>query len=464
MAHDSLVDSLRALLGPDGVLEGEAVAGRAASWIDPTPLQAAAVVRPGAVAEVAAVLRLCSARGRPVITQGGRTNLVDGAHSTAADIVLSLERMTAVEAIDRAGQTLTVQAGAPLQRVQEAAAGADLIFPLDLAARGSATVGGCAAMNAGGVRVLRYGTMRGLVLGLEAVLADGTVLTALNHMLKNNAGYDLKQLFIGSEGTLGVITRLVLRLFPKPTSVATALVACADFDQVVDLLNLLRRCLGDLLASYEVMWDDYYRLTTTPPAPSKPPLPHGSAFYVLLEALGGDPKGDRQRFEQALDRALNEGLLEDAVVALNERQRTDLWRVREDSEQIERQHHLTFGFDVSLPLAEMEKYVADVRSGIDLHFGSGAQCWVYGHVADGNLHINMWAPALTPADRPVVEEIVYRPLTAWGGSISAEHGIGLEKKPYLAWSRTAAEIETMRLLKRTLDPAGILNPGKVFDL
>ena len=459
-----MLDELRAVLGRAGMLVGENVTQRAASWIDSSPLQAAAILRPASAAEVSAVLSLCHAAGQPIITRGGATNLVDATHSTSTDLVLSLERMAAVEAIDPAGQTVTVQAGAPLQAVQEAAAAAGLFFPLDLAARGSATVGGCAAMNAGGVRVLRYGLMRDLVLGLEAVLADGTVISSLNRMLKNNAGYDLKQLFIGSEGTLGVITRLVLRLYPAQPAAATALLAAEDFAQVVALRRLLGEDLGGSLASFEVMWPEYYRLTTTPPAPSRPPLAQQYAFYVLVEALGADADRTRREFERALDHAYGRGLAANAVVAANTAQRAALWRVREDSEQIERRHHLTFGFDVSLPVAEMEEYAEDVRSGLELHFGPEAACWIYGHLADGNLHVNVWSPQLTPADRSTVEQVVYGALKLAGGSISAEHGIGLEKKAWLAGQRTPEEMELMRRLKRLLDPKGILNPGRVFDM
>jgi FAD/FMN-containing dehydrogenase len=459
-----IIDELRALLGADGVLIGDAVHARATSWIDPAPLEALALVRPRTTTAVAAVLRLCHAARQPVVVHGGGTNLVHATHTTPGDLVLSVERMAGVVAVDAQNQTLTVQAGAPLQRVQEAAAAHGLFFPLDLAARGSATVGGCIAMNAGGVRVLRYGTMRELVLGLEVVLADGAVLTALNAMLKNNAGYDLKQLFIGSEGTLGVVTQAVLRLFPAPRTHVTALLAMAEFAQVAALLPLLQRDLGGALASFEVMWNDYYRLTTTPPAPGKPPLSQAHAYYVLVEALGSNERLDQARFDAALNHAMHEALFDDAMIARTGQQRADLWRIREDSEQIERQHHLTFGYDVSLPIGAMEEYVEDVRSGVELHFGAAAQCWVYGHLGDGNLHINVWAPQLQPQDADRVAQIVYRPLTVVGGSVSAEHGIGLEKKAYLALSRTPAEIATMRRLKATFDPHNILNPGKMFDL
>lgn len=461
--NQSLLDALAARLDEGAILTGAAVSTRATSWIDPAPLQAAAILRPRTTEQVAEILSLCHATQQPLVTQGGRTNLVDATHTTGADLVLSLERMADVEEIDGANQTMTVQAGAPLQRVQEAAAAAGLLFPLDLGARGSATIGGCAATNAGGVRVLRYGMMRALVLGMEVVLADGTTLTSLNRMLKNNAGYDLKQLFIGSEGTLGVITRLVLRLFPAPGGFGTALIGLHDFPAAVALLHSLQHDLAGELASFEVMWNAYYRLTTTPPAPSTPPLPPRYPLYVLAESLGADTVQTRARFELALGRAQEQGLFEDAVVAASASQRDALWRIRDDSEQIEKQHALTFGFDVSLPIGEMAAYVEQVTGAMVDRFGAESRCWVYGHVADGNLHVNVWAPAFQVSDRQTVEEIIYQPLRAIGGSISAEHGIGLEKKAYLNFTRTDAEIELMRRLKQTLDPHWILNPGKIID-
>jgi FAD/FMN-containing dehydrogenase len=335
-----------------------------------------------------------------------------------------------------------------------------LIFPLDLAARGSCTIGGNIATNAGGVRVLRYGMMRSLVLGLEATLADGSVVTSLNKMLKNNAGYDLKQIFIGAEGTLGVVTRATLRLWPRPSSVSTALLAAQRFDQVVGLLELAQRAIGSTLASFEVMWNEYYRLTTTPPALSKPPLGQEHPFYVLLESLGGDPAGDGGRFEAALDEAQGRGFFEDGVVAKSQQQRAALWRIREDSEQVERQYKPAFGFDVSLPINAMQRYIEDLRQSLKQELG--AVCWVFGHLADGNLHINVWAPGGDERAQQRVEELVYQPLGALGGSVSAEHGIGLDKRAYLHLCRSDAEIALMRRLKQALDPRNILNPGKVL--
>ena len=458
----TVVEQIRAALGDDAVLTSERLAQRARSWIDPAPMAALALVRPRSTSEVSTVLRLCHAAGQAIVAQGGLTNLVESAQTNHAEIALSLERMTAIEEIDHVGQSMTVQAGAPLQAVQEAASQHGLFFPLDLAARGSCTVGGAVSTNAGGVRVLRYGMMREQVLGLEVVLADGTLVTSLNKMLKNNAGYDLKQLFIGAEGTLGVVTRAVLRLWPQPASITTVLAGCQNFKQVTRLLAHVQQGLGALLASFEVMWNEYYRLTTTPPAPTHPPLSQDHPYYVLIEAMGGDPMADRMRVENELEKAFERGLCNDMVVAKSRQQRAGLWRVREDSEQLEKQFSPIYGFDVSLPIIAMEQYVAEVRRSLTQHTPA-AMCWVYGHVADGNLHINVWVPAGNAAVRKQVEEIVYRPLAAVGGSVSAEHGIGLEKREYLSWCRSEAEIMLMRRLKAALDPTNILNPGKVFE-
>jgi len=255
----------------------------------------------------------------------------------------------------------------------------------------------------------------------------------------------------------------VLRLWPQPRSAVTALAGMHRFEQVTRLLALAQRELGGSLSSYEVMWPAYYRLTTTPPAPSVAPLPDTYAFYTLIEILGADPEQDAVRFNQMLETAFEQGLFADAVVAHSSEQRRALWRIREDSEQIEAQHHPTFSFDISLPIGAMEQYVIAAHQSLESTFGA-IKFWVYGHVGDGNLHLSVWGPQVAEADRDRVAAIIYRPLAELSGSISAEHGIGLEKKAFLGLSRTAEEINLMRRLKRALDPKGILNPGKIFDL
>jgi FAD/FMN-containing dehydrogenase len=455
-----LLDDLRAIVGPEGVLAGADVTGRSAGALRDDTLKAQRLVRPRSTEEVSAVLRLCHARGQVVVPQGGRTGLVHGGDAAEDHLILSLERMNAIEEIDPLQRIALVQAGVTLQTLQEAALERELFFPLDLGARGSATLGGNVATNAGGNRVIRYGMTRELVLGVEAVLADGTVLSSLNRMIKNNAGYDLKQLFIGTEGTLGVVTRVVLRLRERPRSHGVALLAVDRFEHVVALLKFFDRGLGGAMSAFEVMWGDFYALVTTPPARGTPPLRQGHGWYVLVEAQGADIERDAAQFESVLGDALSQGLIADAVVAASERERTAIWSLRDDVQQTGR-YGAAYLFDVSLPLAEMERYVAAVHEALRARWPA-VHLWTFGHLGDGNLHFAVRPPDFGPAARAGVEEAIYRPLAAIGGSISAEHGIGEEKRGYLDISRSAAEIALMRTLKRALDPKGILNPGKVI--
>jgi len=460
MSHH-LAESLRAIVGASGLLLDDQVRARHAQAIGDETLRARALVRPESTAQVSAVLALCHQARCPVVAHGGLTGLVHGADADGDDVILSLERMNRIEDLSAIQRVAVVQAGVTLQKLQEAAQAAGLFFPLDLGARGSATIGGNVATNAGGNRVLRYGMMRDMVLGLEVVLADGTVLGSVNRMLKNNAGYDLKQLFIGSEGTLGVVTRVVLRLREQPASHAMALVATKDCSSVIALLKHMDRTLGGNLSAFEVMWREFYELVTTPPSLSRPPLPHGSAVYVLIESLGGEQAQDSARFQAILAQAMESGLVVDAVIAASERERAALWAMRDDVLQLTRDGR-PFTYDVSLPLDQIEAYLGQVKAAL-------TGCWprhlsrAFGHLGDGNLHLAITVPDATDTDHEQADAIVYAPLAAIGGSISAEHGIGLDKKAWLGVSRNDAERSLMRALKRTLDPDGILNPGKVLD-
>ncbi|MGZ6141925.1 MAG: FAD-binding oxidoreductase [Myxococcales bacterium] len=447
----ALLDRLREIVGDQGLLPASGLSERA--------LRAAALVRPRSTEEVSAVLRACHAARQPVVVHGGLTGLVRGTDAAPHELILSLERMDRIEEIDPVARTATVQAGVRLQVLQETVAEQGLLFPLDLGARGSATLGGNVATNAGGNRVVRYGMMREMVLGLEAVLADGTVVSALNRLIKNNTGYDLKQLFIGSEGTLGVVTRAVLRLRERPRGQHVALVAADRFDGVVALLRRVDQALGGQLSAFEAMWREHYQLVTHPPAASVSPLPGEHAYFVLVESHGADV--EPAALVGALESARAAGLVADAVVARSQAERNALWAIRDDVGQLRRLAPI-LAFDVSLPIAAMERYASAVRSQLAGKW-PGAHCSIFGHLADGNLHF-VFAPGKgDEATRHAVEEIVYAPLAGIGGAISAEHGIGLEKKPWLSISRTPEEIALMRQLKSMLDPLGILNPGKVVD-
>lgn len=447
----ALIDAL----GADAVLQGAEARERMA----PGSL-APLLVFPRDTAQVSRVLALCHAAHRPVVAQGGLTGLVLGAVSGEDAVVLAFDRMRAIEEVDPINRSMTVQAGVPLQAAQAAAEEAGLMLPLDLGARGTATIGGNVSTNAGGTRVLRFGMMRDMVLGLEAVLADGTVIDARRKIIKNNTGYDLKQLFVGSEGTLGIVTRVVLRLRPLPSSQNTALVALADFASVTRFLARMEAALFGSLSSFEVMWQPFYELITTPPARGRAIVGRGHSFYVLLETLGVDADQDAEQLVTALAQVQDEGLVTEAVVAQNARERREMWALRDDVEQLNREGP-ALHYDVSLSLDAMEEYVAAVQDRLSARFGAH-HCWVFGHLADGNLHVVVRVPEPNAAE--AVHAIVYGSLPASGASVSAEHGIGLLRKPHLGRSRSEPELELMRVLKRALDPRGILNPGKIFDV
>ena len=449
----ALLNQLAEIVGDGGLLFGEALAERLVPHGHPL-----AIVRPRTTEEVSKVLKACSDVGQPVIPYGGLTGLVEATASNATEVAISLERMNHIEEIDSASRTMTVQAGVALQLVQEAADAEEMMFPLDIGARGSATIGGNVATNAGGNRVIRYGMMRDQILGMEVVLADGTILSSLNKIIKNNTGYDLKQLFIGSEGTLGIVTRLVLRLRPKPVSQQMAFLAANSFEEVTDILNRLDARLGGSLSAFEVLWQDYYRLVTTPPAAGKPPLAHDYAYYILVEALGGDDSSDADRFLQVLSDAMEEGVVADGTIAQSQAERDAMWAIRDDVGQVG-QHRPVFSFDISVPLSKMDSYVVELRQALNTKW-PGNHLSVFGHLGDGNLHIVVGVG--DKSAKAAVEAVVYAGLPERGGSVSAEHGIGVQKKQYLGLSRSADEILVMQALKKTLDPRDILNPGKIF--
>jgi FAD/FMN-containing dehydrogenase len=458
----ALLDQLNAAVPePGGVLTGELAKEKATSdWSRMgRPL---CVVRPSSTTEVSAVLRLCNEAGVPVTPWGGKTGLVHGGLSDG-HVALSLERMAAIEELDAVGGTISVQAGCILQTAAEAAEAQGLLLPMDLGARGSAMIGGVISTNAGGNRVIRYGMARDIVLGLEAVLADGTVVSSMNHLIKNNAGYDLKQLFIGSEGTLGVITRAVIRLKPLPTSQDTAFVGVSAFDDLAKLLRHMDKGLAGALSAFEVMWSEFHDLVTSAPALGRPPLEGRYPYYVLIEAQGQDQDADSERFEAVLMEALEQGFVADAAIAKSQSERNAMWEMRDDISQTARNWPI-FTYDVSLRIGDMEGYVAEVRQALTAGWPEKATLTVFGHLGDGNLHLVAGVGARDKETKAAVNAIVYGGVTRRGGSISAEHGIGVEKRDYLDWSRSPEEVALMRLLKRTLDPNNTLNPGKVLGV
>ncbi len=459
---EALVNIIQNRLGPNGVLRGADAAGRHmsdASLINPqAPL---AVLRPASTEEVSFILRSCNEAGQPLVIQGGLTGLCGGATPHAGEIALSLERMHAIEELDRDAMTMTVQAGTPLETIQNAASEAGFRFPLDLGARGSCAIGGNISTNAGGNEVIRYGMTRNLVLGLEVVLADGTVLTSMNKMLKNNAGFDLKQLFIGSEGTLGVVTRAVLRLFPQPLTRFAALCALNNLGDVVKFLHHLQLNLAGGLSAFEVMWDDYFNLVLGHIPALKSPFRQEHPMYVLIEFEGGQEKTDEETFTDALAEAVNAHWLVDAAIAKSEKEMEQFWRIRDGVSELLPKFSSggVANFDISIPVGSMERVLRAINADLTVAFSEVTKL-AFGHLGDSNLHLLVSSG--NPADTERIYDIVYRRVGELQGSISAEHGIGMSRKKHLHRSRSAAEIEVMRKLKSVLDPKGILNPGRVL--
>lgn len=453
----AVVAELQAALG-DAVIVGEAIDPRHFSdWTRHAACRPLALVRPATTEQVAETLAICQQHRQPVVPQGGMTGLAGGAVPSADSIALSLERLSGVESLDAAAGTLTAMAGTTLETIQQAAEAAGFRYPVDFGARGSCQIGGNIATNAGGHAVIRHGMTRDRVLGLEVVLADGRIVDLMNTMIKNNAGYDLKQCFIGSEGTLGVVTRAVLRLAPPRIDSATLLCALPGYANAVALLHRLRGS-GLALEAFEVMWQDFYAMSVDWRGGS-PPLATTYPLYVLCEL-----EGDEARLESALEAAMEAGDVADAVLASSQAQARELWAIREATAEFP-VRLAPINFDISLPIARIGDFVVEARGALERRW-PGCHVVNFGHIGDSNLHLTVDGHSLTADDadtRHAIEETVYRLVGRYAGSISAEHGVGLLKKAFLPCSVNGEALALMRTLKRSFDPYGILNPGKLLD-
>lgn len=441
-----LLSALHEILGPAGLVTDPDELASISSFGEGKPMLPRALLRPASVDQVAAALAICNSHGHPVVPQGGLTGLAGGADAGADEIALSLVRFTGVEEIDAEASTITVRAGTILETAQEAARVRGFLMPVDLGARGTCQIGGVVATNAGGIRVIHHGTLRANVTGIEAVLADGTVLSHLNKAVKDNTGYALGQLFIGSEGTLGVITRIVMRLHPLPGQVRTALCALPSFSAVAPLLRRARESLA--LSAFELMWRDHLLFCGGRDLFSAPP-----SHVLLIEAK-------EEELESYLEDAFTDGLIENALVAQSAAQAQRFWDLR-DIVRTERPTNHAINLDVSLPVSSMERFVTDCKTALadlDQAFDS----IFFGHIGDGNLHALIIPTSHDPFLEEQVCAIAYGLVRDCGGSISAEHGIGRKKRRWLGYSRSEAEISVMRAVKAALDPRGILNPGKVI--
>ncbi|MGF6760948.1 FAD/FMN-containing dehydrogenase [Paraburkholderia sp. GAS33] len=456
----STLAALRDALGADAVRVGEQIGERSMTdWTRHEPTRAAALLLPRTTEQVSQALAICHAAHQPVVPQGGMTGLAGGAIPRATDIALSLERMTGVEEIDPAAATMTVLAGTTLQTAQEAAAQAGFELALDLGARGSCQIGGNLATNAGGNRVIQSGTARDQVLGLEVVLANGAVLSSLGKMVKNNTGYDLKHWFIGSEGTLGIITRAVLRLHPQRAARHTALVALNNYDAAVSLLRRLSTRFGNDIGAFEIMWPDFYDFGVAL-TDARSPFAEAHPLYALIEHASFDAADDGERFAAALAEALDTQVIRDAVIAQSVADARALWAVRECTAEFPVRLD-PINFDVSLPIGEIGTFVERCRAALDRQW-PGNESYFFGHIGDSNLHLTVDGRSLPGIDHHAVYAFVYEMLGPLHGSVSAEHGIGLLKREFLPISRSPEELAAMAAIRQALDPHGILNPGKLF--
>ncbi len=463
----TLIDELKSIVGAGGWKSGPAdLEPHLTEWRGQVVGKSPLLVMPRSTEEVAKVVSTCASSGTAIVPQGGNTGLCGGAvpDSSGEQILLSLTRMNRIRDIDPVNFSMEVEAGCILAKIQEAARSVDRLFPLSLGAEGSCQIGGNIATNAGGVNVIRYGTARALVLGLEVVLADGTVLDCMRSLRKDTAGYDLKQLFIGSEGTLGVITAATLRLFPDPGLTSTALVAVKHSGDAVQLLAQMRTSLADQIEAFELVANPVFTLVEKHIPDASLPFDERYPWYVLIDASNG---GDAAALESSLLAAAEgNSLLLDAVIAKNEAEAQDLWRLRHSIAEAERHEGKAVKHDVSVPVSRMEEFLVRGEALVS-RLEPGAKLLVFGHVGDGNLHYNVALPLDAESEAwatlgATISNAIYDLVAELGGSFSAEHGVGLVKRVYLERYRGGAEVNLMRALKKSLDPRNILNPGKVI--
>lgn len=465
----NFIDKLRERLGETGLLVGGDLARYENDWRKRYVGRALAVARPASTEEVAAVMQLCHEHRVAVVPQGGNTGLVGGStpDDSGSQLVLSLSRMKRIRAVDVANASLTAEAGCVLADVQAAAAEAGLLFPLSLAAEGSCTLGGNLATNAGGTQVLRYGNARELCLGLEVVTATGDVWQGLSGLRKDNTGYDLRDLFIGSEGTLGIITAATMKLHPLPKERLTALAACPSMDGAVALLGLARERAGDALTGFEVMSRASLALLSRELPQLAQPL--GAAEWTVLLELSDAESAEHARgvFEGLLEAAIERGIVQDAAIAQSIAQARSFWHLRESIPLAQAQAGLNIKHDISLPVSAIPGFVAETDALLSAYM-PGVEIINFGHLGDGNLHYNVQAPAgVAPAEflaahEAAINAMVYDAVQQRGGSISAEHGIGRLKREELAQRKDPTALALMRAIKRALDPLDLLNPARVL--
>jgi FAD/FMN-containing dehydrogenase len=464
--NDSVRARLKEAVGAKGFSEDPAeIAPHLVEWRSKYQGKTSLLLKPRTTEEVSAVLAICNETTTPIVPQGGNTGLVGGQIPFHGEVLLSLARLDRIRRTDRSDMSLVAEAGVPLAKVQDAALEADCFFPLSLASEGSATIGGNLSTNAGGVNVLRYGSARALVLGLEVVLADGRVLDLLRTLRKDNTGYDLKQLFVGAEGTLGVITAAALRLFPKPTTHETAFLAVRDPEAAVTLLHRLQDVTGGLVSAFEIMARQGLQFVLDHIPNTTDPLPARASWYVLTEVAAAGELPIKDLVETAIQSAIADGLVVDGVVASNDTQRRALWHLRESMSEAQKFEGGSIKHDIAVPVDRVPAFLAKGLAAVE-KLVPGVRPVPFGHIGDGNIHFNFSVPKggdneAFLARWEEVNRVVHDIVRDFHGSISAEHGLGVMKRDEILRYKSETEMDVMRALKKTLDPKNILNPGKV---
>ena len=460
---------LKEAAGPRGYSEDPSViAPHLEEWRSKYKGSSPLMLQPNSTEQVSRILAICHETATPLVPQGGNTGLVGGQIPFNGEVLLSLGRFNRIRSIDVENQSMSVEAGIVLATAQRAASEHGLIFPLSLAAEGSATIGGNLSTNAGGVNVLRYGMMRDLVHGLEVVLADGRILNLMTALRKNNTGYDLKQIFVGAEGTLGIITAAVLKLFSAPQVRSTAFVAVPSPYAAVHLLAEMQSGSGGQVSAFELIPRIGIDLVTHHIAGARDPLSKPSPWYALVEATSSAQFDLNAAIERSLASATEKDLVSDAVIARSETQRAALWSLRENMSEAQKREGASIKHDVSVPVSAIADFLERATAAV-LKVAPGARAVSFGHIGDGNIHFNFSGPigaegAAFLARWAEIQHIVHDIVYEFGGSISAEHGIGVQKRDQLAHYKSAVEMDVMRTLKRALDPKNILNPGKVVAI
>jgi len=462
MPKNNIINLFEEILDSSSILSGDELKSRFYHiWKTDISLESLCLLLPKSSKEISSILKICNDNNQEIIIHGGLTNLVGSTISSKTQVVISLERMNKIIEIDEQGKTVTCESGAIIEDIIGAVKDKDLLLPLNFGARGSAQIGGAVSTNAGGLRVFKYGMTRNLVMGIEAVLPDGTIISSLKKLMKDNSGYDLKQLFIGSEGTLGIVTKVVLRLYRLPKTRYTSLAVTNNYESVLDLLKIMEDQISSNLTGFELLWNDTYQKMVDDKTMYNKYLPDNFKYYVFIEYMGGDFENDYNFFESVVLDCIDKGVIDDAVIGKDDKEQVNIWGIREDVAVLADERDFDQQFDISIPVALIGNVIDKISK--ELNDCEGVKTiYPFGHVADGNIHFIIGKDTDDDDLKSKINDIIYNNTNLVDGSISAEHGIGLDKKKYLIKSRSEDEIDLMRLIKKSIDPKNILNPGRVI--